>query len=59
MKKVLKGKRFAAVEKVKQKMAETLKGFKINRFKNCFELCKNVLIGILHEVESTLKVTEI
>ena len=37
MKKVLKGKRFADVEEVKQKMAEALKGFKIDVLKNCFE----------------------
>ena len=38
MKKVLKGKHFAGVEEVKQKkMAEALKGIKIDDFKNCFE----------------------
>ena len=37
MKKVLKGKHFANVEEVKQKMAEAPKGIKINEFKNCFE----------------------
>ena len=37
MKKVLKGKHFAYVEEVKQKMAEVLKGIKIDEFKNCFE----------------------
>ena len=37
MKKVLKGKCFADVEEVKQKMAEALKGIKIDEFKNCFE----------------------
>ena len=37
MKKVLKGKCFANVEEVKQKMAEALKGIKVNEFKNCFE----------------------
>ena len=37
MKEVLKGKRFADVEEVKQKPAEALKGIKINKFKNCFE----------------------
>ena len=35
--KVLKGKRFADVEKVKQKMAEVLKGIKIDEFKNYFK----------------------
>ena len=34
MKKVLKGKRFADVEEVKQKTAETLKCIKIDLFKN-------------------------
>ena len=37
MKKVLKGKHFAEVEEVKQKMAEALKGIKIDEFKNCFK----------------------
>ena len=37
MKKILKGKCFADVEEVKQKMAEALKGIKIDKFKNCFE----------------------
>ena len=36
-KKVLKGKCFADVEEVKQKMAEALKGIKIDEFKNCSE----------------------
>ena len=34
MKNVLKGKRFADVEEVKQKTAEALKGIKINELKN-------------------------
>ena len=34
MKKVLKGKHFANVEEVKQKMAEKVKGIKIDEFKN-------------------------
>ena len=37
MKKILKGKRFADVEEVKQKMAEALKCIKIDGFKNCLE----------------------
>ena len=37
MKKVQKGKCFADVEEVKQKMAKTLKGIKINEFKNSFQ----------------------
>ena len=59
MKKILKGKCFADMEEMKQKTAETLKGTKINKFKNCFEQWKNVLIGVLHQMESTLKVTEV
>ena len=43
MKKVLKGKCFTHVEEVKQKMAEALKGIKIDKFKNCFEQWKNCL----------------
>ena len=41
--KVLKGKCFADVEEVKQKMAETLKDIKINKFKNYWavEKCLN------------------
>ena len=37
MKKILKGKRFASVEEVKQKTAEALKSIKIDKFKNHFE----------------------
>ena len=43
MQKVLKGKHFADVEEVKQKMAETLKGIKINEFKHCFQQWKKGL----------------
>ena len=44
MKKVLKGKCFADVEEVKQKMAEALlKGIKVHEFKNCFEQWKKCL----------------
>ena len=34
---------FADVEEVKQKMAEALKGIKIDKFKNCFEEQKKCL----------------
>ena len=43
MKNILKGKRFADVEEVKQKMTEILKGNKIYEFKNCFEQWKKRL----------------
>ena len=49
MKNILKGKCFANVEEVKQKMAEALKSIKIDEFKNCFEQWKKVLIGVLHK----------
>ena len=59
MKKILKGKHFVDVEEVKQKTAEALKGIKINKFKNCSEQWKNILIGVLHQMESPWKVTEV
>ena len=43
MKKVLKGKHFVDMKEVKQKMAEALKGIKMNEFKNCFEQWKKHL----------------
>ena len=39
--------------------AEALKGIKINEFKNCFKQWKKVLIAVLHQMESTFKVTEV
>ena len=59
MKKVLKGNCFADVEEVKQKTAEALEGIKIKEFKNSFEQWKKVSIGVLHQMESILKVTEV
>ena len=59
MKKFLKGKCFANVGEVKQKTAESLKAIKVDKFKNCFEQWKNISTGALHQMESTLKVTEI
>ena len=59
MKKVLKGKCFADVEEVKQIMTKALIGIKIDEFKNCSEQWKKVSIGVLHQMESTLKVTEV
>ena len=54
-----KGNIFANVEAVKQKTAEPLKGIKIDKFKNYSEQWKNILIRVLHQMESTLKVTEV
>ena len=59
MKKVLKGKCFADVEEVKQKKAEALKVIKIDVFKNCLEQWKKVSIGVLPQMESSFKVTEL
>ena len=59
MKKVLKGKHFTDVEEVKQKMAEALKGIKIDMFKNCFGQWEKSLNRHVASDESTLKVTEV
>ena len=59
MKKVLKGKHFADVEEVKQKMAEALKGIKLMSPKTILNSGKNISIGVLHQMKSTLKVTEV
>ena len=45
MKKLLKGKHFAAVEEVKRKTAETLKGINVDELKHCGEQWDNVSIG--------------
>ena len=58
MKKALKGKHFANVEEVKQTTTEVLKDIKINELKN-WAVEKNISIGVLHQMESTLKVTEV
>ena len=59
MKKVLSGKHFANMGEEKQKMAEALKSIKINKFRNCFERWKKASTGVLHQMESTLNVTEV
>ena len=41
-------------------MAGTLKGIKIDEFKNCFQQWgKKVSIGALYQMESALKLTEV
>ena len=52
------GKHFTDMEEVKQKLTEVLKGIKIDKLTNCYEQWKNVSIGVLHQMESTLKVIE-
>ena len=59
MKKSFKGNGFADVEEVKQKMAEALKGIKTDKFKNCSEQWKKVLIDVLNQMESAQKVSEV
>ena len=59
MKKVLKQKRFANVEEVKQETAEALKDIKIDEFKTVLSSGKKVSIGVLHHMDHTLKVTEV
>ena len=59
MKKVLKGKRFADTEEVKQKMAEALKASKWTSSKTVLSSARNISIGVSYQMESTLKVTEI
>ena len=59
MKKVLKGKCFADVEEVKQNTAEALKAIKINKCKTVLSSGKSVSIDVLHQVESTWKMTEV
>ena len=59
MKEVLRGKHFATVKEVKQKMAEVLRCIKINKFKTVVNSGKNVSMGVLHQMESTFKVTEV
>ena len=61
IKKALTGKCSADVKEVKQKTAEALelRGIKIHELKNCFEQWKKVLISVLHQMESDLKVTKV
>ena len=42
-----------------KKIAEVLKVIKIEEFKNCFDQWKYVLLGVLHQMESSLKATEV
>ena len=62
MKTVFKGKHFSNVEELKQKMAETLNGQKKKKgmsSKTVLSSGKNFSIGILHQMQSTSKVTEV
>ena len=62
MRKVLRGKCFASVEEVKQKKtAEALKvqGPKSRSSKTVLSNGKNISVGVLHQIENTLKVTEV
>ena len=59
MKIVHKGKYFADIEEVKQKTADALKGIKIKNSNTVLSSGKNVSIGVLHQIDSTFKVTEV
>ena len=59
MKKVLKGKCFANVKRVKQNIAEVLKVIKFNKFKTVLNRGNNVSVVVLHPMESVLKVTKV
>ena len=61
MKKVHKGKHCVDGEEVKNKTAETLKGIKIDKFKNCSEQWKKHLERCIASkyMKSTLNVTEV
>ena len=59
MQKFLREKHIADEEEIKQKMTEALKGIKIDEFKNCLSSGEDILISVLHNMESTLKVTEV
>ena len=52
-------KTFADVEEMRQKIAEALKGIETDEFKMVLSSGKKVLIGILYQMESTLKITEV
>ena len=58
-KKTFKGKCFADMEEVKQKMAKPLKGIKLMSSKLFWAVEKNASIVVLHQMESPLKVTEV
>ena len=58
MKKVLEGKCFADVEEVKPKKVEALKGIKTHEFETVLSSGRNISVGVLHQMESTLKMTE-
>ena len=59
MKNFLKGKHFAHVEELKQKTAEALKGIKVDKFKKLFWAVEKISVGVLKQMESSLKVTEV
>ena len=40
-------------------MAQALKGIKIDEFKTDLSSGKNILLGVLQQMESTLKVTKV
>ena len=59
MKKILKGKHVADVEEVKLKTAEALKRHQNRQVQTLLSSAKKVSVSVVHQVESTLKVTEV
>ena len=59
MKKILKGKCLGDVEEVKQKQQKQLTSIKISKFKTNMSSGKNGSMGVLHQMENTLKVNEV
>ena len=57
--KVLKGKCFANVEEVKQKNGRSTKRHQNEQVQTLFWAMEKVSIGVSHQMESTLKVTEV
>ena len=59
MKKVLHRKRVASVEEGKQNTAEALKAPESTGSKTVLSSGKKISAGVLHQMERTLKVTEV
>ena len=59
MKKLLREKRTADVEEVKQKNGRSTKRHQNEQVQTLFWAMEKVSIGVSHQMESTLKVTEV
>ena len=59
IKKLLERKHFADLEQLKQKKAEALNVIRVKSSKTVLSNGKKVLIGVLHQMDNTLKVTQV